>query len=336
MWTEPSRISGLACVLLAACSSRSEPTGRLVVHRGEEHPVLCTLPAASGPLTCEASAGRFAGAARPGHPDLAVIETVDDAEGHRERLVRWSAVDAPIVELTPWAPQVRTPAWSADGERIATATTLGGVPTLFQLGGSVRTEPITVHEHPGGSFEPTWHPDGQTIAFASSRDGNAEIYTIPRAGGTPTRLTDHPGDDVRPRFSASGQLAWISDRGGLQQVHILHEGFVVHLVVDNPHPEVDLAWSPDGQRLAVVSGAGPDTAKILVVDPTTGHIVHTVEHADKGLEHAAWSPDGAWLAMSCRGSGAPSAICVSRSTQGTPRVVATSEESLWMPRWPQG
>ena len=32
-------------------------------------------------------------------------------------------------------------------------------------------------------------PDGQTIAFSAQYDGNTDVYTIPLAGGTPTRLT---------------------------------------------------------------------------------------------------------------------------------------------------
>jgi tricorn protease len=44
---------------------------------------------------------------------------------------------------------------------------------------------------------PRFSPDGSTIAFTGSYDGNTDIYTIPVMGGEPVRITHHPmGDRV--------------------------------------------------------------------------------------------------------------------------------------------
>src|SRR5262245_55749514 len=43
---------------------------------------------------------------------------------------------------------------------------------------------------------PVFSPDGQTIAFSAEYDGNTDVFTIPVAGGAPTRLTWHPGSDL--------------------------------------------------------------------------------------------------------------------------------------------
>ncbi len=48
---------------------------------------------------------------------------------------------------------------------------------------------------------PTWSPDSAWIAFASDRDGNAEIYIMNANGRNQTRLTDNAVDDWLPAWS---------------------------------------------------------------------------------------------------------------------------------------
>ena len=50
---------------------------------------------------------------------------------------------------------------------------------------------------------PVWSHDSKTIAFASDRYGDFDIYTIPATGGQPTRLTFYSSDDYPSAFSAN-------------------------------------------------------------------------------------------------------------------------------------
>jgi TolB protein len=74
----------------------------------------------------------------------------------------------------------------------------GNARPLFD-GGTVGTDPGT----------PVWSPDGRSIAFAmrpagATDDNESEIYVM-RADGTEVRrLTDAPGDDSHPHWSADG------------------------------------------------------------------------------------------------------------------------------------
>ena len=60
--------------------------------------------------------------------------------------------------------------------------------------------------------DPQWSPDGTRIAFVSDRSGkafddshNTDVWTIPAAGGSLTKISDHPFDDESPRWSPDGQ-----------------------------------------------------------------------------------------------------------------------------------
>lgn len=102
---------------------------------------------------------------------------------------------------------IRYPAISPNGEQICfgykgdlwLVPTAGGKATL-----------LTTHE----AYErsPVWSPDGQTIAFASDRNGNFDVYSIPAVGGEPTRLTYHSASDIPSDFSPDGKTVYFSSR----------------------------------------------------------------------------------------------------------------------------
>lgn len=87
-------------------------------------------------------------------------------------------------------------------------------------------------------------PDGNTIAFASDRDGNWEIYVMNSDGSNVRRLTDNPATDDSPTWSPDNQqLAFASDRDGDFEIYILNvsDGAVVQQVTQNKHCAGSLA-----------------------------------------------------------------------------------------------
>ncbi len=67
--------------------------------------------------------------------------------------------------------------------------------------------------------DPQWAPDGTRIAFVSDRSGkeyedghNKDIWVIPAVGGDLVKISDHPFDDVQPRWSSDGtQIAFTGE-----------------------------------------------------------------------------------------------------------------------------
>lgn len=79
-----------------------------------------------------------------------------------------------------------------------------------------RPDPILMTEGLSPHYDPDWSPDGTTIAFASTRDGDREIYMMAVDDrSTLQRLTFHTAADLRPAWSPDGQrIAFISERDG--------------------------------------------------------------------------------------------------------------------------
>ncbi|MBI4891082.1 MAG: PD40 domain-containing protein [Acidobacteria bacterium] len=106
---------------------------------------------------------------------------------------------------------------------------------------------------PGIETDPIMSPDGRTVAFSASYDGNTDVFTVPVEGGVPKRLTWHPGADTPIAFNGAGdQLLIRSGRatpaGGPRFFSIgLNGGPAAEL----PLPMgFQAAWSPDGKQLA--------------------------------------------------------------------------------------
>ncbi len=66
---------------------------------------------------------------------------------------------------------------------------------------------------------PRFAPDGRTVMFEARPEGQADIYAVSVDGGPPTRLTDHPADDLAPWVSPGGEwLYFASARTGAWEV----------------------------------------------------------------------------------------------------------------------
>lgn len=121
------------------------------------------------------------------------------------------------------------PVWSSDGDAIAFVRDDFGNRDIYLLrpedGDDWRSK--VLEERWQNSAEedhsPAWAPDGDTLAFVTTRDGNAEIY-VAQAGedAPPQRLTINEADDTDPVWSPDGKrIAFVTDLFGESEILVM-------------------------------------------------------------------------------------------------------------------
>jgi dipeptidyl aminopeptidase/acylaminoacyl peptidase len=147
-------------------------------------------------------------------------------------------------------------------------------------------------------------PDGTEVALAWNRSGTFEVYSAPLDGERIFQLTEAGERSVWPRWSPDAKLvAFLRDRGG-------NERFDIWLVDrDGEHernltnePEVthrDIAWSPDGTKIAYTANAGGKHFAVHIIDVSTGAKRALTDGARDDIQ-PRWSPDGGLVAFVSR------------------------------------
>jgi uncharacterized repeat protein (TIGR01451 family) len=152
----------------------------------------------------------------------------------------------------------------------------------------------TVLTGAGTDARPAWSPDGTTILFDSFRSGNPDIWSIPVAGGSLTRLTFSKNLDQAPCWSPDGtQYAFAAVQGsGAPNIWTRPSaGGPAVLLHDDPANTDGLPdWSPDGTKVAYVKGSD-----VFVVDAAGGTPVQITSGGGNNT-HPSWSPDGTMIA----------------------------------------
>jgi Tol biopolymer transport system component len=108
--------------------------------------------------------------------------------------------------------------------------------------------------HTGDNLWPRFSPDGETIAYASTRTGEREIYLHPLDGGRETRLTDR-GSGNLPDWSPDGRHLVIVeqvDSSARRLTVVNRDGGGARVLVEQPGFG-PVRWSPSGKRIAYVA-----------------------------------------------------------------------------------
>jgi imidazolonepropionase-like amidohydrolase/Tol biopolymer transport system component len=141
--------------------------------------------------------------------------------------------------------------------------------------------------------------DGKTIAF----DLLGDIYTMPIAGSTPTRIAQGLAYEQQPRFSPDGtRIAFTSDRGGGDNIWLMNvDGSDKRQLTREDFRLLNQpSWSPDGRFIIAkkhfTTGRSLGTGEVWLYHVSGGAGVPLVKRASETLQkelgEPIYAPDG--------------------------------------------
>jgi len=144
----------------------------------------------------------------------------------------------------------------------------------------------------------TFSVRGNLIAFASTRDGNSEIYVMKSDGSAVTRLTNHSATDTTPVWSTDRtRIAFSSNRDGDLEIYVMNaDGSGVTQLTNNPAADSTPAWSPAGTAIAFTS-TRDGNLEIYSLNPSTTGVTRLTNNRAVDTT-PTWSPDGGKIAFS--------------------------------------
>jgi len=147
----------------------------------------------------------------------------------------------------------------------------------------------------GVNSDPVWSPDGKKIAYSSTDGGNWDIYVMDVDGGNPTRITNHPAQDVNAAWSPdSSKLAFASDRDGNLEIYVsdLITKTITRLT-HRPGSDSHPSWSPRSGEIVFQSDQDGDS-EIYRMNEFGAEVIKLTSNRIDDLT-PWWSPDGQWI-----------------------------------------
>jgi len=226
-------------------------------------------------------------------PDGTHFSYMEFAAGHGELFVQDVRTGKRVPVYTTGSALDFTPAFSPDGKILAFSRAIEEGTDIYTVNikDNCCLQRLTVGRF-SDNLSPTYSPDGQRIAFVSTRPGLPQIYVM-AADGTDQQLFapfDYgvTGSSNAPEWSPDGQsVAFHRDVGGTLQVFVLDVRSRTVRQLTSVGRNEDPTWAPDSRHLAFVSDR-TGYRQLWVIDLETGRIRPLLQQS--GARLPAWSP----------------------------------------------
>src|SRR5580704_5724724 len=209
------------------------------------------------------------------------------------------------------------PVFSRDGEKIAfrleddseLGKGSGDPPGIYvsDLGAGELIQ-LTTEEQNGN---PTWSPDGESLAFVRTKQEDRGIYRVSAKGGEVRRFMAVDG------HSSQTDLAWSPDGKYIAFTSASPNGsaplFAFSIATNDVRPLTDPvgkdqdwgpAYSPDGSRIAFVRRRIADLAENIFVASLQGGAAQQLTFGGGAIESPpTWTSDGKWVVYTSTQSG---------------------------------
>lgn len=180
-----------------------------------------------------------------------------------------------------------------------------------------------------------WSPDGEQLLFTSTRSGMYGLWSVDADGGDLQQIF-LGNENVHQPATAAGVDAiafeqWMH-RSQLRQIDLVRRTQAdAGQYIQSTRWDSNLAWSPDGGRVAFVSNRGGPHS-IWVSQQDGRGAVQIADFGGAFIDNPTWSPDGRSIAFDGSPEG-KTAIFVVSPEGGTPRRISDEQGDSRNPAW---
>ena len=194
---------------------------------------------------------------------------------------------------------------------------------------------------PWDDITPAISPDGQSVAFASNRNGYWDVYLLNLASGGITRLTDSLSYESSPSWSPDDKWlayeAYIDNNLEIVIQSVTTPTDVIRLTND-PAADFSPVWSPHGRQILFVSNrSGEDEIWLADLDKGEEQRFQNISQAPNSKDtHPAWSPGGSTVVWSGEQDGMRNLFLqeLSINAESSPIQPAPNRRNLGSGDWP--
>lgn len=142
------------------------------------------------------------------------------------------------------------------------------------------------------NINPSWSPDGRTLAYTMYGVSNADIVLSRIYEGLPLqRPARGIGNNFLPVFSPDGtRIAFMSTRDGQAEIYVMNvDGSNLRRLTNHPEDDVTPTWSPSGTQIAFTSSRS-GRPQIYMMNAADGSDVRLVSLGESEADRPTWSP----------------------------------------------
>ena len=199
------------------------------------------------------------------------------------------------------------------------------------------SRPLTTY--PGSELQPSFSPDGSSVAFVWLKDGErfSHVYLKLLGSEAPSRLTAGTAAELSPAWSPDGRwIAFIRHDETRTSVNIIpaiggSEEEIYKLPTNHVWDYGGLAWTSNGKALIIPQQSSPQAPSELVEVTIDGHAVRKLTSPPAGWNgdwSPAVSPDGTKLAFVRGPEGSVYDIYVMRWPNGEPQRITNDNRLI--------